>query len=77
MLNLKDIEKRAEEASHKVLLDTQYIPGEIESEDMYRAFNEEFEVDSYGQTEEQALESGRAFLKEYFIQNFSKIKEIN
>ena len=73
MINLKDIEEKALAAAHKVSLETKYIPGEVEEMDMYRAYNEEFEVDCFGQTEEQALDSARFFLKEYFIQNYSLI----
>ena len=76
MMNLKEIEKKAEEASLRVTLDTKYIPGELEELDLYRAYNEEFEVDSYGETEDQAIESARFFLKEYFMNNMSLIKKI-
>lgn len=73
-MKINELEKLAEEKVNLINLEISYIKAEFEEEDLYRAVNEEFEVDSYGGTREEAIENAKIFLKEYLIHNSSLLR---
>ena len=72
---LDRIEKQAKKAAEKVQFVLEYIPGEIEELDQYRASHEKMEIYCYGDTEDQALESAKNEAFAYFMKHSSKINQ--
>ena len=65
---LKKLEDKAKFIASKMEFEVEYIPGELESEDMYCAKFDSLDVSSYGSTKEEAIENAKMQVIATFLQ---------
>lgn len=65
---LKKIEDKAHLIASKIEFEVEYLPGTIESLDMYRASLDRLDVSAYGPTKEIAIENARVQVVATFLQ---------
>lgn len=67
----KKVEKRIMSKIESIEITVNLIPSEFEDEDVFRASNAEYEVESFGENEEDARNNAVNFLKELFFNNLN------
>jgi hypothetical protein len=68
------VELNIEEKISRIKLDIEYVPSDFEEDGLYRVINKDFFVDSYGKTEEDAINNAKLFLREYLTNNYDLVR---
>lgn len=73
---LDRIEKQCHEAAKLIIFDVDYIPGEIESLDLYRASYKDLNISSYGRTRELSIANAQQFATALLVSDFNQFNQI-
>ena len=68
------VELNIEEKISRIKLDIEYVPSDFEEDGLYSVINKDFFVDSYGKTEEDAINNAKLFLREYLTNNYDLVR---